>query len=215
MAQTNQTDPETPGIIIGEPTPEVTMEGQPEVAPAPVVEVPVEPVAPEQPAPAIEVPVEQAPVEPAPLEVPVQQVEQAPAPEIKTEQAATNVAVEKTAVEQTIAAQPPAVEQAPVTKIEKDERLVQIENLLADKLDEAVAELAPEQQPVFIKAAENAALRVFQILFADKVSEHDLIKILEDWFKTAKGLDPHYLNQVIKIKVDELLDYRKDMRGSI
>ena len=190
MTQTPNTtqDPASPeaSFVIGGPVNAEGLGDQATGLPITEVEPTVEPIQPvveqslvEAPQPEqpfiVENPIEQpAAPEQAPTEAPPTPVEVAPAPVAE---------VTKPAVE--------AVPQPVV--VEKSEEEKRIDEILSDKLGDAVALLEEKVKARFIAKGNETVKAVAQILFTPKMTEHDLLKLVEGWFDEAQGLDAHYL----------------------
>jgi len=140
-------------------------------------------------------------------------------PEIRTERPEAGVLpvrVEKEArpaVERTPVSPPTiagAVAAQPIKKkIEKSETRKEIEEILAEDLEEVYASLPAQARVKFRIEGEKAAAKVELLLKHAKLALVELIKVIREWLLVLPGVNRFFVEQEAKIKADKLIVLHK------
>lgn len=157
---------------------------------------------------------------PAPVENPVEQPVAPLQPEQAPEQAVEQPAPAQPAPVEVAPVAPPAPEAAPAAEAppappvrEKTQEEKRIDEILSAELEDVIVLLQGKVQEDFIKKGNETVVAIAKILFEDKTTEKDLLKLVQYWFNEAKGLDDPYIQQEVPRKVGKLWEYRREKRS--
>lgn len=118
-----------------------------------------------------------------------------PRPEKKTEPIAST---EKIAAISGIA---PA---APLSNYQK-QRAAEIDNILADGLDEVFLKMDAGQQKEFRQKGEETVLKINSLLDRASVKMNKVIILIKQWLQLIPGINRFFLEQEAKIKADKII----------
>lgn len=88
-------------------------------------------------------------------------------------------------------------------------RQKQVENILAQGLEEIYLNLAPQKQQEFKKMGEETAGKIGRLLAKTKVNIGEIIKLIKKWLSLIPGINKYFLEQEAKLKADELIKLKK------
>ena len=127
-------------------------------------------------------------------------------PEKAVEEKETKIQTEEEKKE-ALATPPPSktTQPAPTPAVEKTETLAKIENILQDDMEDLYKSLDPKTQAAFKVKGEETANKIEQILNSVKIKVKKLVELLRDWLKIIPGINKLFLEQEVKIKVDQIL----------
>jgi len=87
----------------------------------------------------------------------------------------------------------------------KSERLMRIENILEEDLEDAYFKMEPERQKKFKAEGEKAAAQIERLLAKTRVKTHKVFKIILRWLRIIPGINRYFLRQEAKIKTDKII----------
>jgi hypothetical protein len=111
-------------------------------------------------------------------------------------------------VKATAPAAPLAVRPLKSVISEYEERERQIENFLAQDLEEIYLGLPLEKQAEFRKTGEETAKKIEKLLEKTKVSIGKIVNLIRKWLSLIPGVNKFFLEQEAKIKADEIIKLR-------
>ena len=88
-------------------------------------------------------------------------------------------------------------------------RQKQIDNILAEGLNDVFLEMNPKQQKIFKEEGEKIASKINFILSSAKVKIKSIIDLIKNWLKLIPKINPHFLEQEAKIKADKIIKLKK------
>jgi len=88
-------------------------------------------------------------------------------------------------------------------------RQKQIDNILAEGLNDVFLEMNPKQQKIFKEEGEKIASKINFILSSAKVKIKNIIDLIKNWLKLIPKINPHFLEQEAKIKADKIIKLKK------
>lgn len=97
---------------------------------------------------------------------------------------------------------------APATPLPIDvatQQLQQVEQVLAEGLQDIFASLPPAEQQKFKVAGEQAAQEVFSLLGQVKVKVSSIVDVIRRWLSTIPGVNKFFVEQEAKIKAQKLV----------
>jgi len=103
---------------------------------------------------------------------------------------------------------PLAVKEKP-EPIAKSETLVQIENVLAEHLDDLFGQMTPQQQIMFKQKGEETASKIEKLVQEMKVKVKEIFDLIKGWLKLIPGVNKFFIEQEAKIKTDRVLALRE------
>lgn len=106
-------------------------------------------------------------------------------------------------VKETPSAPPPPAMPLPVSAA--DQQLQQVEQVLAEGLQEIFASLPPAEQQKFKAAGEKAAQEVAGLLGQVKVKISAIVDVIRRWLSTLPGVNKFFVEQEAKIKAQKLV----------
>lgn len=95
---------------------------------------------------------------------------------------------------------------APTLPKDKDPKLIEIESILADGLDQAYLALSPAKRQEFRAQGEILAHTIQQMLDKGKVNVKKVRDLIIKWLRIIPGVNRYFLEQEAKIKSDRLLE---------
>lgn len=98
---------------------------------------------------------------------------------------------------------PPAAMLLPISA--PDQQLQQVEQVLAEGLEDIFKALPPAEQQKFKVAGEQAAQEVFGLLGQVKVKVSAIVDVLRRWLSTIPGVNKFFVEQEAKIKAQKLV----------
>jgi hypothetical protein len=99
---------------------------------------------------------------------------------------------------------------APVVldKLEKE-----VEEVLAEDLDEVYTQLPPDKKIEFKKEGEETAIEVTSLLRQVKIKTTKIYHLIKNWLKRIPGVNHFFLTQEAKIKTDKVVELEMEERG--
>lgn len=97
----------------------------------------------------------------------------------------------------------------------KDKVTVQVENIMAEGLDDAYRELSPIKQQEFKLKGEETAQTIRLLLRSTHVKVKKIFRLLLEWLKLLPGISQFFLVQEAKIKADKIIalkEYNKTLK---
>jgi hypothetical protein len=88
-------------------------------------------------------------------------------------------------------------------------RQKQIDNILAEGLNDVFLEMDPKQQRIFKEEGEKTASKINIILSSAKIKIKNIIDLIKNWLKLIPKINPHFLEQEAKIKADKIIKLKK------
>jgi hypothetical protein len=88
-------------------------------------------------------------------------------------------------------------------------RQKQIDNILAEGLNDVFLEMNPKQQKIFKEEGEKTASKINIILSSAKIKIKNIIDLIKNWLKLIPKINPHFLEQEAKIKADKIIKLKK------
>lgn len=85
------------------------------------------------------------------------------------------------------------------------QREKEIEKVLAQDLEEAYLNMAPDKQKEFKEKGEKTAQKINSLLDKTKIKARKIISLIKKWLSLIPGLNKFFLEQETKIKVDEIM----------
>ncbi|MEK9130706.1 MAG: hypothetical protein AAB429_01170, partial [Patescibacteria group bacterium] len=86
----------------------------------------------------------------------------------------------------------------------KDELTQEIEEVLAEDLEDLYQQLPPERQQKFKQEGEKAAGIIRQMIWHGKFHGRRILNLIVHWLKLIPGVNKFFLEQESKIKTDKL-----------
>ncbi|MDO8669391.1 MAG: hypothetical protein Q7K65_03810 [Candidatus Buchananbacteria bacterium] len=87
-----------------------------------------------------------------------------------------------------------------------DQRFKKIESILEEDLSEVYFNLNSQKQQEFRAKGEETAVKIFNLLAKPKVQIKKIISLIKDWLKIIPGINVFFLEQVVKIKADKIIN---------
>lgn len=84
-------------------------------------------------------------------------------------------------------------------------RILEIDNILAEGLNEVFLKMNPQQQKEFKAKGEETAVKISGLLNKTKVSIGKIIALIRRWLKLIPGVNKFFLEQEAKIKGDKII----------
>jgi len=89
-------------------------------------------------------------------------------------------------------------------------RLKEVENVLAEDMEDIYVKLTPDKQEEFKRVGEETAQKITKILESAKISLRQIISLIRKWLSVVPGLNRFFLEQEAKIKADEIIRIKKE-----
>ncbi len=86
------------------------------------------------------------------------------------------------------------------------EREKQIENILADGLEDIYLNMPPDKQEEFKTVGEQTAREINKLLDSAKVKVKQIIDLIKKWLSLIPGVNKFFLEQEAKIKADKIME---------
>jgi len=102
---------------------------------------------------------------------------------------------------------------APV-QTSKPKEIQDIENVLAEDLEDVYFQMSPAQQAEFKRTGEETASKISVLLKQTKVKVRKVLELITKWLKMVPGLNRFFLEQEAKIKTDKILDLKEKNQTS-
>lgn len=96
-----------------------------------------------------------------------------------------------------------------VTRSEKNEREIKIEEILSVGLDDIFLNLSPQKQKEFKIEGEKAVSKINVLLDKAKISVEKVIGIIKKWLSIIPKVNKFFLEQEAKIKADQIIKLKK------
>jgi hypothetical protein len=94
---------------------------------------------------------------------------------------------------------------------EYEERERQIENFLAQDLEEIYLGLPLNKQVEFRQTGEETARKINKLLEHTKINIGKIVVLIRKWLSLIPGVNKFFLEQEAKIKADEIVKLRKNI----
>ena len=162
-----------------------------------------------------EVPSTETPISPE-IVAPFQPAEAPSTPMVAIEQTAQESARETEVVQTApvVVVAPmtePVVEVQPVTEpvvtaVAQDEVAVDVEKIMVDGLDEALATMPDDAKQRFLQKGKEIGVLIADMVRQYKVEVKQVLRLLKEWLTTIPGVNKFFLEQDAKIKTDRILE---------
>lgn len=87
-----------------------------------------------------------------------------------------------------------------------DQKFRRIEEILEEDLAEVYFNLSPQKQQEFKVKGEETTIKIINLLSKPKVKIKKIISLVRDWLKIIPGINVFFLEQVVKIKADKIIN---------
>ena len=87
-----------------------------------------------------------------------------------------------------------------------DQKFKKIESILEEDLGEVYFNLAPDKQQEFKVKGEEMTIKIISLLSKPKIKIKKVISLIRDWLKIIPGINVFFLEQVVKIKADKIIN---------
>jgi hypothetical protein len=87
----------------------------------------------------------------------------------------------------------------PVTPLQR-----QIEEVLAEGLEDLYRALNPAEQEKFRKTGEVTAVKISLLLQKVKIKVSEILKLIREWLVGIPGINKYFIEQTSKIKADKI-----------
>lgn len=94
--------------------------------------------------------------------------------------------------------------------VQKDELMVQIEDILEEGLGDLYEGMPEYLQIEFKKKGEETAFKIRKLLEASKVKVKKILHLILDWLKMIPGVNKFFLEQESKIKTDKIIRLKRN-----
>ena len=85
------------------------------------------------------------------------------------------------------------------------QRVVEIDSILADGLNEVFLNMNAAQQANFKKTGEETVSKISKLLLETKVKVNKIVELIRKWLKLIPGVNRFFLEQEVKIKTDKII----------
>lgn len=85
------------------------------------------------------------------------------------------------------------------------QRATEIDNILADGLNEVFIKMNAKQQAEFKKTGEETVIKINKLLMETKVKVNKIVDLIRKWLKLIPGVNKFFLEQEVKIKADKII----------
>ncbi|MDD4333127.1 MAG: hypothetical protein PHT51_03370 [Patescibacteria group bacterium] len=93
---------------------------------------------------------------------------------------------------------------------QKEQRKKEVENILAEDLEELYLSLPPDKQKEFKKIGEETAVKINNLLDRAKIKMRQVISLIRKWLAIIPGVNKFFLDQEAKIKADEIVKMKEE-----
>jgi hypothetical protein len=99
-----------------------------------------------------------------------------------------------------------------VTQVKQrlQKRQKDIENILAEDMEDIFLSLPPEKQQEFKKEGEEVAKKINLLMEAAKISFKKIVNLIRKWLMLIPRVNKFFLEQEAKIKADEIVRIKKE-----
>ena len=87
-----------------------------------------------------------------------------------------------------------------------DQKFKKIEAILEEDLGEVYFNLSPQKQHEFKVKGEEATIKILDLIARPKFQVKKIISLIRDWLKIIPGINVFFLEQVVKIKADKIIN---------
>lgn len=94
---------------------------------------------------------------------------------------------------------------SPVAQSWQAKRAQEIDNVLAEGLNDVFLKMNSRQQADFKKAGEETVVKINVLLSETKVKVNKIINLIKKWLKMIPGVNKFFLEQEAKIKTDKII----------
>lgn len=92
---------------------------------------------------------------------------------------------------------------------EKSERLIIIEDILSEDLQDVYFKMDEANRKKFKEEGEKVSVKIEKLLFETKDQTHRIFKLIFNWLKLIPGVKKYFLNQEAKLKADKIMRIKK------
>lgn len=89
-----------------------------------------------------------------------------------------------------------------------DPRIIEIEDMLSDGLEDMFFKLPQNLQQEFKQKGEEAAKKIYMLLQDTKIKIGKIFQIIVNWLKLLPGVNRLFVEQEAKIKLDKILEWK-------
>lgn len=90
-------------------------------------------------------------------------------------------------------------------KEEKMRQMKEIDNILAEGLEDVFLNMSPEKQKIFKKTGEEITVKINYLMGKTKVKVEQIVNLIRKWLGLIPNVNSYYLTQEAKIKADKIL----------
>lgn len=94
---------------------------------------------------------------------------------------------------------------SPVSQDWRGKRAQEIDNVLAEGLNDIFLKMDSRQQADFKKAGEETVSKINVLLSETRVRVNKIIELIKKWLKMIPGVNKFFLEQEAKIKTDKII----------
>lgn len=87
-----------------------------------------------------------------------------------------------------------------------NEKFKKIEEILEEDLSEVYFNLSPQKQQEFKIRGEETTIKILDLMSRPKIHIKKIIALIRDWLKVVPGINVFFLEQVVKIKADKIIN---------
>ncbi len=95
----------------------------------------------------------------------------------------------------------------PIT--EKSERLLIIEDILSEDLQDVYFKMDETSRKKFKDEGEKISVKIEKLLLETKDQTHRIFKLIFNWLRLIPGVKKYFLNQEAKLKADKIMRIKK------
>lgn len=106
----------------------------------------------------------------------------------------------------------PVIQPAPAAPSpQKDDVMLDVEEVLEDGMGMLFASLPEEAKPLFRRKGEEAASEISAMLRTARVKTGRVLRLIRDWLLTIPKVNRFFLEQEAKIKTDRILELHREL----
>lgn len=87
-----------------------------------------------------------------------------------------------------------------------NQKFKKIEAILEEDLSDIYFNLTPQKQQEFKIKGEETTIKIINLLSKPKLQVKKIIALIRDWLKVVPGINVFFLEQIVKIKADKIIN---------
>ena len=95
----------------------------------------------------------------------------------------------------------------------KSERLIEIEKIMSNNLEDIFAQLDPQTQEVVKKEGEQTATKIEQMIEQGKAIAKGVLGLIRGWLHKIPGMNKFFLEQESKLKTDKIMAIERQAKA--